>query len=177
MKMFKKDCVYKCLHDVIKDGEILFSRNHIYKCTHDDVLIGNNQKEVCMEQIGNLYDLYNFFTEEFPTKYRFMNVQSVNEELPTNVRMFGKITADMLTLYAKKNADYGDSFSKSCNEFGITAALVRMQDKFNRIKNLAKEENQIKEESIKDTLIDLANYSIMTLIWYEQIHKTDASEQ
>ena len=73
----------------------------------------------------------------------------------------------MANLYEKKNADYGNSFDKSCNEFGITAALVRMNDKFNRIKSLTKNDNLVKDESIEDTLIDLANYSIMTLIWYK----------
>lgn len=175
MMMFKKDCVYKCLHDVIQGGKILFSRNHSYKCTHDDVLIGNNQDEIWMEQIGNLYNLYDFFVEDFSNINNFHKDET--KILPSNVRQFSKIVTDMLTLYTKKNKDYGDSFSKSCDEFGITAALVRMQDKFNRIKNLTKEENQVKDESIKDTLIDLANYSIMTLIWYEQIHKTNASKQ
>lgn len=177
MMMFKKDCIYKCLHDVIKGGKILFSKNHSYKCIHDDVLIGNNQEEISMEQIGSLYNLYDLFVEDFSNINTEILHPHVNVKLlPPNVRQFSKIVTDMLTLYTKKNKDYGDSFSKSCDEFGITAALVRMQDKFNRIKNLTKEENQVKDESIKDTLIDLANYSIMTLIWYEQIHKINTSK-
>ena len=42
-----------------------------------------------------------------------------------------------------------------------------MNNKFNRIKSLTKNDNLVKDESIEDTLVDLANYSIMTLIWYK----------
>ena len=68
-------------------------------------------------------------------------------------------------LYKKKNQDYGDSFSKSYKEYGLTMSCIRLEDKLNRLKSLNKNENaQVKDESIQDTLMDLANYSIMTLI-------------
>ena len=68
-------------------------------------------------------------------------------------------------LYKKKNQDYGDSFSKSYKEYGLTMSLIRLEDKLNRLKSLNKNGNaQVKDESIQDTLMDLANYSIMTLI-------------
>lgn len=73
----------------------------------------------------------------------------------------------MYETYKMKNADYGNSFDKSCDEFGITAALVRIGDKFNRIKQLTKQENLVKDESIEDTLLDLANYAIMTMLWFK----------
>lgn len=82
-----------------------------------------------------------------------------------NVLKFKQITEEMARIYEAKNHDYGDSFGESCNEFGITAALVRMGDKFNRLKSLTKKEALVKDESIEDTLKDLANYAIMTLIW------------
>ena len=68
-------------------------------------------------------------------------------------------------LYKKKNQDYGDSFSKSYKEYGLTMSCIRLEDKLNRLKSLNKNGNaQVKDESIQDTLMDLANYSIMTLI-------------
>ena len=68
-------------------------------------------------------------------------------------------------LYKKKNQDYGDSFSKSYKEYGLTMSLIRLEDKLNRLKSLNKNGNaQVKDESIQDTLMDLANYAIMTLI-------------
>ena len=75
---------------------------------------------------------------------------------------------EMLQTYRDKNADYGDSFSKSYKEFGLTAPVVRMSDKMERIKSLTKADAKVKDESIKDTLIDLANYAIMTVVEMEQ---------
>ena len=68
-------------------------------------------------------------------------------------------------LYKKKNQDYGDSFSKSYKEYGLTMSLIRLEDKLNRLKSLNKNGNaQVKDESIQDTLMDLANYAIMTIL-------------
>lgn len=78
--------------------------------------------------------------------------------------MHRNICAALNALYERKNADYGDSFGKSFTEYGMTMACIRLEDKLNRIKALTKTEAKVKDESIEDTLMDLANYSIMTLI-------------
>lgn len=82
---------------------------------------------------------------------------------------FDAIVKRMADTYRAKNADYGDSFGQSVKEFGYTAALVRMSDKFNRLKNLmrADAQAQVKDESIKDTILDLACYSVMLAIEVE----------
>lgn len=83
------------------------------------------------------------------------------------VTMFADITKRMAEVYAAKNHDYGNSFSKSIEEFGLVAAAVRMNDKMERIKALVKgQENNrcVKDETIEDTLLDLANYAVMTLV-------------
>lgn len=82
-----------------------------------------------------------------------------------NVQEFQDITTKMLETYTNKNHDYGNSFEQSLDKFGIVASLVRMGDKMNRIESLSKKDAKVKDESIKDTLLDLANYSIMTLMW------------
>ena len=65
-------------------------------------------------------------------------------------------------IYEQKNNDYGDSFSKSVQEFGNVAALTRMSDKWNRIKNLSMKDTQcVKDESLIDSCLDMANYLIM----------------
>lgn len=85
-----------------------------------------------------------------------------------NIYKFRQITDKMNELYTQKNADYGDSFTKSLDDFGLIAGVVRLSDKFNRIKNLTKQNTQqVREENIEDTLLDLANYSVMCLIWLE----------
>jgi hypothetical protein len=68
-------------------------------------------------------------------------------------------------LYEKKNHDYGDSFHLSYMEEGMAMPRIRLSDKLNRFKTLSRAENQeVKDESIRDTLIDLANYAIMTVM-------------
>lgn len=67
-------------------------------------------------------------------------------------------------LYNRKNHDYGDSFGKSYAEYGMTMACIRLEDKLNRLKSLTKKTQMVSDESIEDTLMDLANYSIMTLV-------------
>ncbi len=75
------------------------------------------------------------------------------------------LTNEILKIYMDKNADYGDSFSKSYKEFGIIAPVVRMSDKMERIKQLSKTEDiRVKDEPIRDTFIDIANYALMTVI-------------
>lgn len=75
------------------------------------------------------------------------------------------LTNEILKIYMDKNADYGDSFSKSYEEFGIIAPVVRMSDKMERIKQLSKAEDiKVKDEPIRDTFIDIANYALMTVV-------------
>lgn len=76
----------------------------------------------------------------------------------------------MLNTYIAKNHDYGDSFKKSLDEFGPLAAVVRMSDKMERIKTLVHHHTEPKvNEKIEDTLLDLANYAIMTLIHLKKV--------
>ena len=77
-----------------------------------------------------------------------------------------KITTQMSQVYKAKNADYGDSFHKSHVQHGPIAAVVRMDDKLQRINNLLLSGNQrqIKDEAVEDTLLDLANYAVMLIV-------------
>lgn len=84
--------------------------------------------------------------------------------LEENVQRFMDITTNMAKTYAAKNHDYGNSFDESLDEFGLVAAVVRIGDKMNRIKSLIKKEAEVKDESIQDTLLDMANYCIMTVM-------------
>lgn len=91
--------------------------------------------------------------------------------LSDNVEQFMSITQNMAKTYAAKNHDYGNSFEESLDEFGLVASVVRLGDKMNRIKSLIKKEAQVKDESIKDTLLDMANYAIMTVMWMNKNQK------
>ncbi len=68
-------------------------------------------------------------------------------------------------VYKAKNHDYGDSFGDTYKKLGIISAVTRLSDKMNRLMSLAVSHNaQVKDERIEDTLLDMANYAIMTLI-------------
>ena len=82
----------------------------------------------------------------------------------TKVDKHIEICGKLNNLYERKNADYGDSFGKSFKEYGLTMACIRLEDKLNRIKALSKQEAKVSDERIEDTLMDLANYAIMTLV-------------
>lgn len=77
------------------------------------------------------------------------------------------ITRQLNETYRKKNADYGDSFGETFQKLGIISAITRISDKYNRLVSLctkSPEEQQVKSESIEDTLLDMANYCIMTVM-------------
>ena len=70
--------------------------------------------------------------------------------------------------YKAKNTAYGDSFSHTVTKYGLVAALTRMSDKFGRVEALILgAENRIPDESLKDTLLDLADYALMTVMELE----------
>lgn len=68
-------------------------------------------------------------------------------------------------LYREKNTAYGDSFGETYRKLGIISAVTRISDKYNRLVNLALNPNlEVNDEPIIDTLKDLANYSLMTIM-------------
>ena len=73
-------------------------------------------------------------------------------------------------LYARKNHDYGDSFHLTFVEEGMAMPRIRLGDKFNRFKTLSRklDSQRVSDESLKDTLLDLANYAIMTVLEMEE---------
>lgn len=79
-----------------------------------------------------------------------------------------QICDEIKALYKRKNADYGDSFHKTFVEEGMAMPRIRLTDKLERFKKLTKSGDQnVKDESVRDTLIDLANYAIMTILELE----------
>lgn len=85
--------------------------------------------------------------------------------LPGNVLQHKLICEYLNDLYARKNADYGDSFHQTFLEEGWAMPRIRLSDKLNRFKTLSRvEDSKVKDESLRDTLIDLANYAIMSVM-------------
>lgn len=75
------------------------------------------------------------------------------------------ICKELNEMYERKNHDYGDSFKKNFDEYGNVYPIIHLSEKLERLKTLAKADDQkVVGESIDDTLMDLANYAIMTLV-------------
>lgn len=77
------------------------------------------------------------------------------------------ICKELNDLYIRKNHDYGDSFHDTWVEEGFAMPRIRLADKFNRFKNLTLKNDYeflVTDESVRDILIDLANYAIMTVM-------------
>jgi hypothetical protein len=81
------------------------------------------------------------------------------------VEQMKKIQNEALELFTKKNIDYGDAFAK----YGVIGVLIRIEDKLQRSISITKNGiNLINDESIRDTLIDLHNYSAMALMLLDE---------
>jgi hypothetical protein len=74
------------------------------------------------------------------------------------------ICCDLRKIYLDKNADYGDSFGESIKEWGMIAAVIRIDDKMRRLKSLVKQPAKVQSETMRDTLMDMANYCIMSVM-------------
>ena len=84
----------------------------------------------------------------------------------SNTERHKRVCYELNALYDKKNRDYGDSFHETFAEEGLAMSRIRLTDKLNRFKKLTRGENvpNVASESVRDTLIDLANYAIMTVM-------------
>ena len=81
-----------------------------------------------------------------------------------------ELMEEMHQTYIAKNQDYGNSFSEAHEEFGSIAGLVQIGHKYNRLKNILTSDKldlKVEDESLRDTLMDLANYSILLLMEME----------
>lgn len=73
---------------------------------------------------------------------------------------------NMHSTFVLKNKKYGNSFEISLDKYGMIAALTRMSDKFNRAENLILNNDRgTNDETLADTLLDLANYCVMTAVY------------
>ena len=78
------------------------------------------------------------------------------------------------SIYEQKNNAYGNSFGETFEKLGIISAITRISDKYNRLVNLATHPEINKgDEAIEDTLLDMANYCLMT---YMELQKENNGE-
>ena len=86
-----------------------------------------------------------------------------------SVSRFREIVEAMANTYEAKNKDYGNSFDKSIDKYGYVAFFVRSGDKMERAESIITSgKTEVKDESIKDTLLDNAVYCIMAAMKIER---------
>ena len=127
-------------------------------------------------KLMNIYDK----TTGFPRLDNMLRTDGADRDgdviLPGEVRFpevndetrFRFITEEMTDLYSRKNKDYGDAFTQSLDEDGLLVSKIRIKDKLNRFSQLIDNDALVNDESMRDTLIDLANYTVMTLMWLDE---------
>ena len=89
---------------------------------------------------------------------------------------FYELLEEMADLHSRKNAHYtaGQEHFANIREserFDVPAwkgCLIRMGDKWNRIISIAKGQKGVADETTKDTLMDMAVYSLICIILMEE---------
>ena len=99
-------------------------------------------------------------------KFNFnLELSENNETTSSRVTQMQLIQSEGLELFKRKNQDYGDAFAK----YGVIGILVRMGDKISRLQSIsAKSVSLVDTESLRDTLIDLHNYSAMAIMLLDE---------
>lgn len=88
-------------------------------------------------------------------------------------RMFSGLCNELSNLHEMKDSDYNGAYEESLDEFGLMHAAAMIKHKCNRFKNIIETKKiNVSGESIKDTLLDLASYAIMTAAWID-FHNKD----
>jgi hypothetical protein len=110
--------------------------------------------------IGEVEDVVDF------DKLQPIHIDSLEEVKVDNSRetKHRQVIEEIHKTFKIKNADYGNSFGEQFAEYGLLSAVIRLDDKMRRSKQLMKQDAKVKDESIRDTFLDLANYAIMTVM-------------
>ena len=109
-------------------------------------------------------------------KAEIKRARGEEEDLPfpgyvdTNPYTYSNILKRMDDTHTRKNHDYGDAAYQGYKKFGPAYYLVQLHNKLSRLESLTNKTQQVKDESIDDTLLDMANYAVMYL---ESRHRND----
>lgn len=168
-----KKPLYISLNDVMQHGvyvkgsdylRYIFSmENSKNDWTYNFICGGSRSggKKYCMEHYGcSLIDA--------------LAKSSVFTEQPTgDADAFRDITDGMYDTFKAKNSDYGNSFSELFAECGMTYAYGHLSEKLKRVKSLMSDEAKVKDESMRDSLLDLANYAVLTIMELDKKKSND----
>lgn len=101
----------------------------------------------------------------------YSQIEHVNDDMPANTSnysayemRFFALTEEMRKTFIDKNRDYGSSFSDTVRKFGTNVAIARIHDKYMRLENMALGKEMNVRESMRDALMDMANYCLLTVL-------------
>ena len=134
-----------------------------YNLSNCDKYLSND-----MEDIADLIDEYNYENNN-----QTIDLRECTSGLPKSDNPFKPYTNHLAKTLQAKNVAYGDSFTQSVDDYGLKVIGIRLSDKYNRIKHLVNN-GELKEndESLEDTLLDMAGYSILSLKYLDE-HKKE----
>ena len=96
-------------------------------------------------------------------------VDATTRPMTEDERRHRKILDEMADTFSKKNSDYGNAFEEILDDFGASYAVGRLKEKLKRLTKLVVSNKQeVKDESIEDTLLDMANYAVLTIMWLQK---------
>lgn len=167
--LYEKKC------DVVEEMMKYMIENSEY----DYYLPTNMSDELRQEaySIRTIDEMYDFIRKYSPIKNSFGGspgwtlkvklMEPLSNDVKPNSRVLqlANIQQQALELFARKNADYGDAFAK----YGLIGVLMRIEDKIQRCISITKNGiNLVSDEGLKDTLLDLHNYSAMATMLYDE---------
>ena len=76
-----------------------------------------------------------------------------------------KIQSEVPSLFKRKNEQYGNTFAK----YRTVGVMIRTGEKVNRFLSISHLKIELKdEETLRDTLLDLLNYSSMAIMLLDE---------
>ena len=132
-----------------------------------DYIMKNGEKAVSSQKES---ELRRDDDKDFFLLYK-SEAESIAMRLKADGSTFRDITDEMYDTYKAKNKDYDDSFHQLFEECGMTYAYGHLKEKLVRMKSLMKDEAKVKGESMRDSLLDLANYAILTIMELDKTKK------
>ena len=88
----------------------------------------------------------------------------LNKTPEKRLEQYQKIHDEAKELFYSKNKDYGDAFS----EYGPVGVIIRLGDKIKRYTTITNSAINVESETLRDSLIDLHNYSAMALMLIDE---------
>ena len=155
---------YKCPYTNKFDGRNCDCREGLIEYLEEDIEVNESDlKTVEIKEKANAKETLQETLDEVKETLQ-KTLDKVKEPVENEfMEEYKKIVTETMELCIKKNKDYGSSVQDTFEKFGDISYLVRITDKYNRICSLLNREGEVKDESIDDTIRDMANYSFLWL--------------